>query len=105
MSKDVAHEVSQIVREAATNVRRHAKATTLTCNIEEHQGTLRIDVIDDGIGFQMKRKPVGLGMLGMHERAHLIGATLAIQSEPERGSVVRLIIPPYRFEVVSGQIA
>lgn len=102
MPRRMIREVSGIVREAANNVKRHARASTITCTIEKRPDALCIDVIDDGIGFSRARKSAGFGMLGMHERARLIGATLTIRSEPERGSVVRLIIPACQLEQRAG---
>jgi signal transduction histidine kinase len=87
----IEREFWRIAQEAATNVERHARATTL--DVVWHTGTdyAEIGVTDDGRGF-----PVGdstrfgsYGLLGMRERADAIGATLEIESTPGKGTSVR----------------
>lgn len=88
----VAREILQIVGEAAHNVVRHAQASRLTCRVEQLEGVLRVEVADDGLGFAVNRQALSFGLLGMHERAELIGASLAIESEPGHGVTVRLTV-------------
>jgi signal transduction histidine kinase len=88
----VAREVLQIIGEAAHNVVRHAQASRLTCKVEQFEGVFCAEVSDDGVGFAVKRQAFGFGVLGMHERADLIGASLVIDSEPEHGVTVRLAV-------------
>jgi NarL family two-component system sensor histidine kinase YdfH len=58
----------------------------------ENHFTLTIQ--DDGIGFNTKVVPIGhYGLLGMKERARMIGAKLAIQSVPEKYTLIKLSIP------------
>lgn len=84
-------ELWRIAQEAITNVERHAKATQVSITWRCDGGTAALEVADDGIGF-----PVGkagrldsYGLLGMRERAASIGATLAVESEPGKGTRVR----------------
>ncbi len=88
----IGRELIQIIAEAAHNVVRHAHASRLSCSVEQFKGLLSVEVKDDGVGFAVKRQALGLGVLGMHERAEMIGASLAIESEPEHGVAVRLAV-------------
>lgn len=95
---EAAHELLQIAREAISNVARHSGAHTasLALGIEGDEATLRIE--DDGVGFDTARR-LGSGHFGLanlRDRAAGIAGTLAVHSEPERGTriIVRLPIAP-----------
>jgi signal transduction histidine kinase len=104
----------RIAQEALNNVARHAKANRATLHIVFAE-EIRLEVADNGVGFQVPRSPTEFahgghfGLLGMRERADLIGARLEVQSgqslaqhpagaKEEAGGgtrlSVRLTIPP-----------
>jgi signal transduction histidine kinase len=90
--------VFRVAQEAITNVARHARATAATVSLRLEDGTLHVLVEDNGRGFDPDRmlglredRPVGI--LGMQERAALIGGSLEIDSSPGRGTRVRLVVP------------
>jgi two-component system, NarL family, sensor histidine kinase UhpB len=85
--------VYRVAQEALTNVARHSgvaiAALSLTCD----DGELRLAVVDRGRGLAADHEP-GTGIRGMSERATLIGATLAIDTDPDAGGCrVRLDVP------------
>lgn len=90
------HEVElalyRIAQEALSNVVRHANATSATVSIHFDKDKIRLEVRDDGVGFQMPKSPTDFapaghfGLLGIHERADLIGGRLEIQSEVGQGT-------------------
>jgi len=86
-------------QEAVTNVIRHADATRVSVAIRCPDGVLEIDVEDDGQGFDVDRtvgSPASgksVGVLGMLERARMLGGTCEIDSSPGRGTRVRIRIP------------
>jgi signal transduction histidine kinase len=90
----------RIVQEALSNVGRHAQAGHVWLTIKFDQGAVRIDVRDDGVGFQPPVQTSDLareghyGLIGMAERALLIKANLDLQSQPGKGTQidVRLLI-------------
>ncbi len=89
----------RIIQEALRNVWRHAQATSAEVVVEFLDDRTLLTVTDNGKGFDLP-KTIGdlarygkLGMAGMEERAQLIGATLAIQSEPGRGTRVTVDLP------------
>jgi signal transduction histidine kinase len=89
--------VFRIVQEAARNVVRHARATRLSVEFAYSKDTVHVVVTDDGRGFdQTGAGPVAgshLGMLGMRERASLLGGRLGVRSVPGHGTVVEATIP------------
>jgi len=75
----------RIAQESLRNVERHSRATHVVVEFTYRQGGVRLEIHDDGEGFQHHRPLTsegGLGLVGMQERARLIGATLHISSEP-----------------------
>jgi signal transduction histidine kinase len=83
-----------IVREALANVLRHARATAASVRVTQSGGRLRVRIVDDGIGFDVSRLPAQrFGLLGMSERARLLGGELRITSAPDAGTVVDVDVP------------
>ena len=84
----------RMAQQALSNVVRHARARSAILSVDFSDGAISLDVRDDGIGFQIPRYPTDLapnghfGLLGMHERADLIGASLNVHSEPGHGTRV-----------------
>jgi signal transduction histidine kinase len=87
-------ETYRIAEEAVRNAVRHAAATRIAVSLARTPGGLRLEVVDDGVGFERTAvHPRRLGIVGMRERAEAIGANLEIVSAPARGTHVRLSIP------------
>ena len=88
-----------IVQEAVGNVRKHAAAESVWISVAERNGELRVEVRDDGAGFDVEQLHAeydqrgSLGLLNMRERAESIGGTLSLQSEPGAGSTITLTAP------------
>ena len=86
-------ELLRIVGEALTNARRHSRAGHVRVKTWGSEHEVRVEVADDGVGFDPAAAPAregGTGVKGMGERAALIGADLTITSEPDAGSRVRV---------------
>lgn len=89
---DVELAVYRIAQEALSNVVRHANANQATLGIHFGKDEFKLEVRDDGIGFQMPKSPTDFapaghfGLLGIHERVDLIGGRLEIQSEAGQGT-------------------
>jgi two-component system sensor histidine kinase UhpB len=79
----------RVAQEALTNVARHAQATRAEVRLEVNGGRPRLDVDDDGRGLPADAHEGG-GVLGMKERAVLIGATFRLQKSPLGGTRVTL---------------
>jgi PAS domain S-box-containing protein len=86
----------RIVQEALTNIARHAQARSVDIDITRDDASIRIRVRDDGCGFVAEspsRKPDSRGLLGMRERAYLLGGNIAIESAPGRGTTIEARLP------------
>ncbi len=87
-------ELLRVVQEALTNVRRHSGARRARVALTSSKDTVRVEVSDDGRGFDPEALPPGVGTLGMRERALALGGRLEIESEPGSGTTVRFEAPP-----------
>ncbi len=95
IQRTVLYRISQ---EALTNVCRHAKATSAEISIQNHEGTISMEVTDNGKGFEVvgtgsAKKNNRLGLLGMRERVEMIGGTFSINSAPGKNTTVRVEVP------------
>ena len=94
----------RVVQEALTNVVRHSEATMVNVAVHAEGSEVVAVVQDDGKGFDGTRvgDGVGLGLLGMEERAASVGGSVRIESAPEGGTRVRLSIPQQLGEATDG---
>jgi signal transduction histidine kinase len=89
----------RIVQEAITNIVCHARAESAYISLEFRDNSVAVQVEDDGIGFEPSQVVVsegtsgGLGLLGMKERAELLGGTLTIDTKPGSGTKIVVEIP------------
>ncbi|MEO8717161.1 MAG: sensor histidine kinase [Burkholderiales bacterium] len=87
--------VFRIFQEAMTNVARHARATRVEILMRLDAGVLRLSVADNGLGLSGvdSRSPKTLGLLGMRERALLLGGEIAIGGSDVGGTRIELSVP------------
>jgi signal transduction histidine kinase len=87
--------IFRIFQEALTNITRHAKANTISIDLSKLDQKLILRVEDDGEGISSdgKSNKHPLGILGMRERARLIGGKLDVIKGPENGTIVLLTAP------------
>ena len=96
--------IFQVLRESLSNVRKHSRARNLWVVLDLSSAPWVMTVRDDGRGFDVRRvaedpRKVGsYGLVGMRERAELMGGTLEIVSQTLEGTVVTLIGPAERAE-------
>lgn len=85
----------RIIQEAFTNIARHAQAHAVSVLVERKQQEVVVVIEDDGLGFDPKQvsKDGHLGLLGMQERAELVGGRLTIESAPGKGCSLFIRIP------------
>jgi signal transduction histidine kinase len=96
--------IFQVLRETLSNVRKHSQARNLWVVLDLASSPWVLTVRDDGRGFDVRlvaedpKKAGSYGLVGMRERAELIGASLEVVSQTPEGTVVSLIGPPEREE-------
>jgi len=107
LSDDAAREASQrlsetqattlflVAREALINILKHARASAATVSLAAYDGTLRLTVRDDGIGFDPEAglSASGHGLRNIAERAKQLGGRLNVGSQPSAGTEISLEVP------------
>jgi signal transduction histidine kinase len=98
---DVQEQINLIAREALINALHHSQANCIEAEVEYSPHKLRVIVRDNGRGIDPQvaraRRDLHWGLLGMRERAHGIGATLAIWSRRGAGTEVEVVVPSHAF--------
>lgn len=86
--------VYRMVQEALTNVARHARATDVSIDMRQSGSELVLTVQDNGIGFPSTRRKEGsFGLIGIRERAYLLGGTLDVDNPPGGGGRITVRLP------------
>lgn len=84
----------RMAQEALSNVRRHAGARQVTVRLETLPKRVHLLVEDDGAGFDVEHVPEGsYGLIGLNERARLLGGTLRVESCPGEGTRLEVDVP------------
>jgi signal transduction histidine kinase len=89
----------RMAQEALQNVVKHAGASTARVQLTAREGGVRLVVSDDGHGFDLDtvadaEDRHAYGLVGLRERAELIGASLSLASRPGTGTTVEIVVPP-----------
>lgn len=88
-------QLLRILQEILTNVRRHACASKVQLKLAEEDRWLIVDVKDDGSGFDPQQvSDEHLGLCIIRERAESVGGRIKVQTTPEEGTRVRVVLPP-----------
>ena len=93
LDPDLETIVYRLVQEALSNVAKHAQATSVDVRVERVEFAVHVHVQDDGRGFDPDATTAGFGLVGMRERAVLVGGEVTLERAPEGGSVVRAVLP------------
>lgn len=82
----------RICQESLTNISKHAEATEVDISIAQSEGELKLKIADNGKGISSSKleNPFSMGLLGMRERANIIGGTLIVTSEINKGTTILL---------------
>ncbi len=89
----VAIHVYRVLQEAPSNVARHSGTAEATVRLAFRGGALHLEVEDHGAGLPSGGGPRGLGLVGMRERAELVGGTVTFSTPPRGGTRVSLVVP------------
>jgi PAS domain S-box-containing protein len=104
LPQHVEGEIYQIVKEALTNVQKHAHADRVEVCLDIGAASTTASIRDNGVGFDMAESPSGrthLGIVGMNERATLLGGSLRVTSLPGTGTTVTLTVPALQTQEVA----
>jgi signal transduction histidine kinase len=88
----------RIIQEVTNNIIKHAEAASIEIKIAYTENELKIEVKDDGKGFDLSSlnenaKEFGIGIRNMHSRARLINADFNMNSEMGKGTIVSIVVP------------
>lgn len=98
LSRDLEISLYRIAQEALNNVYKHAHAARASVMLRRRGGDIVLVVEDDGVGFDLTVEASGptsgrLGLIGMQERAALLGGTFTLESKPGKGATVLVQVP------------
>ncbi len=87
----------RISQEALVNVAKHAKASAVEILIQNLDGSISMEITDNGQGFELNKhqtpkKKGRLGLIGMRERAEMIGGDFSITSVPGKSTTIRIVV-------------
>ncbi len=95
-SPEIESTLYRLVQEGLTNVVKHAHASCVEIDVSDLDQTIELLLRDDGEGFDADDATQGFGLIGMRERITLVHGTIALDSCPGEGTVVRASIPVRR---------
>jgi signal transduction histidine kinase len=103
LDEDQTVAIFRIVQESLTNVTRHAEASRVEITLSQSADDFIVEVRDNGKGFDTTgaAKKKSFGLLGMRERAAVLGGTIAITSGRQQGTVISVHLPIKRKEEIS----
>jgi hypothetical protein len=92
---DISVAIYRIAQEALTNAVHHAQCKNIVVYLTHDEGNLELQVVDDGIGFDPSKEEASswLGLVGMRERANLVGGRVTIESGTNEGTCVKVVVP------------
>ncbi len=90
--------VYRIAQESLNNVAKHARAKRVEVIVRKLGNGIRMEIKDDGDGFQVRQQAAAngekrLGLLGMQERVRLVNGSFTVESQPGKGTTIRVGIP------------
>jgi two-component system sensor histidine kinase UhpB len=95
IGNELAISAYRIVQEALSNIMKHARArhARVSLILSDAHHALRIEVQDDGDGFDPAVAGEGIGIIGMRERVFALGGSMQVRSRPEEGTLVAIALP------------
>ena len=86
----------RILQEVFNNIIKHSKASEISIKLTYNQAAIRLQVIDNGAGFDINHLPEdqkGMGLMNIQKRAEIVGGEVFIQSQPGEGTCIEIFIP------------
>jgi PAS domain S-box-containing protein len=99
LPRDAELALFRIAQEALSNVRKHSQASAVELTLDFRGGAIKMTVADNGNGFELPPATGDLaasgklGLIGMQERARLLGGTIDMESKPGEGTKVVVVVP------------
>jgi two-component system sensor histidine kinase UhpB len=93
MESSIAISAYRIVQEALSNIVKHARATQATVSLSMEAGELRMQIADNGVGFDPAQASAGIGLIGMRERVYAAGGRITIDAGLAAGTRISIAVP------------
>jgi signal transduction histidine kinase len=93
VSGDLRSTLVRVFQEAVHNAVRHGQARHISVRLSATDGRIELEVADDGLGFDPKAPPNGMGIAGIRERAREVGGEVTVESASGHGARVLLELP------------
>ncbi len=90
---DVALCLYRITQEGLHNVIKYSVASNVTVRLTSADGQIRLQIADDGVGFEAGREGNGIGLISMRERVHFLGGQFHVSSAPREGTRLEVQVP------------
>jgi len=93
LPKDISILLFRIAQETLVNAIKHSEADKITLSISYHHHVIRLDILDNGVGFDSKSIEPGIGLSSIRDRAEAFNATLEIDSAVGQGTRTTVTVP------------
>lgn len=93
LSGEIKTALFRICQESLRNISQHAGATEISVNAIVSETDIRLNISDNGKGFDVELQKDALGLISMRERAKAINGDLQMESEPGKGTTISVIVP------------
>jgi signal transduction histidine kinase len=93
LDSSIENTIYRLVQEALSNSAKHAAATRVDVRLTALPGSVELVVRDDGRGFDPGQSTSGFGLVGMRERVALVRGSFELESEPEAGTTLHVVLP------------
>jgi len=97
---EIEQSLYRVIQESLANIARHSQAKHVKLSINYHSDRVRIEIRDDGIGFEVDEQPSGLGLRSMKERINLVHGELQIHSKSAEGTSIIVETPVTMTRVI-----
>ena len=93
MEGDLHLTIYRVAQEQLTNISKYAKASRVDVSLKAEMALLRFTIIDDGAGFDLTQKRLGIGITNMQSRVEILNGSFKIISSPGEGTRLDVEIP------------
>ena len=88
------HALYRAAQEGLTNVRKHARASSVKVELDyDAEGGITLGISDNGVGVDLDKVEQGFGLFGLRERVHMLKGHVTLESAGAQGSSLEVFIP------------
>ena len=101
----------RIAQEALNNIKKYSRAEKVNLNVHYNKTKIKLTISDNGCGFKLPERlselalQGKLGLIGIEERTRLYGGIFSIQSQPEKGTKITIVLPLLADRIIPDRTA